>query len=243
MRLVAIVQARMGSTRLPGKTLIDLCGRPMLARVVERLRRASLVQEVMVATSTLAADDAIVELCAAQGWRCFRGSATDVLDRYVQAARAADAEAVMRITGDCPLIDPEIVDQVAGAFLERQPELDYACNFFPRRTFPRGLDTEILRRDTLDYGGAEATDPASREHVTTFIYQNPDRFRIHGILAADGEWSDRRWTVDAPEDLALVSAVYNHFGHDRFGWREVLAAFDEHPEWNDLNRHIEQKTF
>ncbi len=231
----------MGSTRLAGKVLRDLEGEPMLARVVERTRRAALVDEVVVATSTLPADDAIAGTCAARGWSCFRGSESDVLERYLGAARAARAEVIVRITSDCPLIDPSVTDDVIRALVAGEPELDYTCNFHPRRTYPRGLDAEAFPMRVLEECHAAADDPASREHVTLFIYRHPDRFRLQGLEAAGGDWSDLRWTVDTPEDFALAAAVYHHFGHDRFTWREVLAALEEHPEWKDLNRHIEQK--
>ena len=241
MKVVAIIQARMGSTRLPGKVLCDLCGEPMLARVVGRVRRAKLVNEVIVATSTLATDDPIAALCTARGWRCFRGSESDVLDRYLGAAREAGADAIVRITADCPLLDPGVIDDVITAFRVGQPSLDYACNFHPRRTYPRGLDCEILRQDVLERCQREATDALSREHVTAFIYGHPKLFTLRGI-ETDADHSAHRWTVDAPEDFALVETIYRHFAHDHFTWREALAAVEQHPEWSDLNAHIEQKT-
>ncbi len=240
MKVAVIIQARMGSTRLSGKVLRDLAGEPMLARVVARLARASEVDEVIVATSTLPGDEPIAALCAKRAWRCFRGSEDDVLDRYFQAAHAAGADAVVRITADCPLIDPAVVDQVVRAFREQQPALDYACNFHPRRTFPRGLDVEILRRDVLERCHREAADPASREHVTAFIYGHPERFQIHGVMNERDE-STHRWTVDTPEDFALAETIYRHFGHDHFTWREALAALAQHPGWSALNRHVAQK--
>src|SRR5438067_1747080 len=126
----------MGSTRLPGKVLLPVEGEPMLARVIERLERARRLDETMVAASVNADDDAIATLCLERGWRCFRGSETDVLDRYLGAARVSNAAAIVRITADCPLIDPELIDVLVAAFLQRQPELDYACNFHPDRTYP-----------------------------------------------------------------------------------------------------------
>ena len=149
MKTVAIIQARMGSTRLPGKALVDLAGEPMLARVVHRVQRASSVHEVMVATTVQPADDTIAQLCAVNGWPCTRGSQNDVLDRYYQAALASQADVVVRITSDCPLIEPEVIDQVVGALLAGQPAVDYASNVQPPRTFPRGLDTEAMRFDAL----------------------------------------------------------------------------------------------
>ncbi len=240
MRVVAIIQARMGSTRLPGKVLLDLAGEPMLVRGVNRTRRAQTLDEVVVATTVKPTDDAIVDLCDERGWPCFRGSEEDVLDRYYHAALAHQADVVIRITSDCPLIAPEIVDRVVWEFLDLQPEIDYACNVLPRRSFPRGLDTEVMRFDVLEQAWREDRNPAWREHVTPYIQRNPDLFRIHGITN-DIDYSHMRWTVDTPEDLAFVRCIYEHFGHDRFSWRELLAVLDEHPEWLEINQHVQQK--
>lgn len=240
MKVVAIIQVHMGSTRLPGKVLKDLADEPMLARVVNRTRRAQTLDEVVVATTVQRADEAIVHLCAERGWPCFRGSEEDVLDRYYRAAVAHQADVVVRITSDCPLIEPEIVDRVVHEFLERQPEVDYACNTLPRRTFPRGLDTEVMRFDVLEQAWREDDNPAWREHVTPYIQRHPDLFHIHGIVN-EVDYSHMRWTVDTPQDLAFVRRIYDHFGHDRFSWREVLAALDQHPEWLEINRHVQQK--
>lgn len=241
MKVVGIIQARMGSTRLPGKVLLDLAGEPMLARVVNRVRRAQTLDEVVVATTMQPADDAIVRLCAERGWPCFRGSEEDVLDRYYRAAVAHQTDIVVRITSDCPLIEPEIVDRVVREFLDLQPSVDYACNVLPQRTFPRGLDTEAMRFDVLEQVWREDLNPAWREHVTPYIHRNPDLFRIHGVVN-EVDYSDMRWTVDTPEDLAFVRRIYDHFGHNRFSWREVLAVLAEHPEWLEINRHVQQKT-
>ena len=185
MKTVAIIQARMGSTRLPGKVLLDLAGEPMLARVVHRVQRAASLQEVIVATTVQPADDAITQLCAGRGWPCARGSQDDVLDRYYQAATASQADVVVRITSDCPLIEPDVIDQVVGALLAGQPEVDYASNVQPPRTFPRGLDVEVIRFDALERAWREDVDPAWREHVTPYLYRHPERFRIHGVFNAD----------------------------------------------------------
>jgi spore coat polysaccharide biosynthesis protein SpsF len=240
MKTVAIVQARMGSTRLPGKVLQDLAGEPMLARVVNRTCRAKTLQEVVIATTTNVVDDVIVKLCEARGWSWFRGSEEDVLDRYYRAAKKYQADFIVRITSDCPLIDPEVIDQVVQEFLERQPEVDYASNTWPRRTFPRGLDTEVMRMDVLERAWREDRNPAWREHVTPYIYRNPDRFRIHNVVSPV-DYSAMRWTVDTQEDLAFVRKVYDYFGHDRFSWREVLKVLEEHPEWVEINRGVRQK--
>jgi spore coat polysaccharide biosynthesis protein SpsF len=240
VKVVAIVQARMGSTRLPGKVLLDLVGEPMLVRDMNRLARAETLDKVVIATTVEPADDAIVNLCEERAWSYFRGSEEDVLDRYYQAAKIYGAEAVVRITSDCPLIEPEVVDQVVHEFLERQPDVDYASNTAPERTFPRGLDTEVMRFDALEQAWREDDNPAWREHVTPYIRRHPELFKIYGVLN-DEDLSHLRWTVDTPEDLAFVRQIYEHFGHDQFSWHEVLALLDRHPEWRAINRDVQQK--
>jgi len=239
MRTVAIIQARMGSTRLPGKVLLDLAGEPMLARVVNRTRRATTLHELVVATTTEPADEPIVELCATRGWPCFRGSEEDVLDRYYQAANKHRADVVVRITSDCPLIEPEIVNFVVQEFVEKGP-LDYVSNTLPPRNFPRGLDVEVMSFKALERTWCEDDNPAWREHVTPYIYLHPERFAFRAVMN-DRDYSYMRWTVDTAEDLAFVRRIYDHFGHDYFSWREVLAVLDEHPEWLEINRAVRQK--
>lgn len=235
---VAIIQARMGSTRLPGKVLRPLAGRPMLEHVIERVRRAARVDEVLVATTTNPEDAEIMALCQELGCASFRGDEQDVLDRYYQAARASAATVVVRITSDCPLIDPAIIDEVLTVLVKSGA--DYASNIAPTRTFPRGLDTEAFTFTTLERCWREASEPASREHVTAYIYRHPERFRLAGVTH-EGDESAHRWTVDTAEDYALAGRLCTHFGHNRFGWQEALAAVEAHPEWTGLNAHIEQK--
>lgn len=239
MKVVAIIQARMGSTRLPGKVLLDLSGEPMLVRVVNRCRRATTVDQVIIATTTETRDEAIVDLCDSRGWACFRGSEDDVLDRYFQAARKHHAEVVVRITSDCPLIEPEIIDLTVREFLQ-DGTLDYVSNTLPPRTFPRGLDVEVMTFKALERAWQEDGNPAWREHVTPYIYHHPEEFALRTVTN-DHDYSHMRWTVDTPEDLAFARRVYDHFGHDRFSWREVIALLEEHPEWLEINRHIQQK--
>lgn len=240
MKTVAIIQARMGSSRLPGKVLRLVDGQPMLCYVVRRAARAQRVDELVVATTTGPADEPIAAFCRTEGLPCFRGSETDVLDRYYRAARQQGADAIVRITGDCPLIDPEVIDRVVEAFQQHQPKIDYAANIIPRRTYPRGLDTEVFRFDALKRAWREARDPESREHVTAYLYRNPDRFRLLGVLN-ENDLSAKRWTVDTEDDLRLVCAIVAHFGHDRFSWHEVLDAYQQHPEWLEINKHVVQK--
>ena len=240
MKVAAIIQARMGSTRLPGKVLLDLAGEPMLARVVNRAERAQTLDDVVVATTVHPHDEAIVRLCTERGWLYFRGSEDDVLDRYYQATLACQADAIVRITADCPLIEPAIVDRLVRRFLDQQPGADYVCNLVPRRTYPRGMDAEVMSLKVLEQAWRDCHEPAWREHVTTFILRNPDLFQIHGI-ANEVSYSHMRWTVDTPEDLALVRHIYKHFGHDHFSWAEVLALLKEHPEWLDINSDVQQR--
>jgi spore coat polysaccharide biosynthesis protein SpsF len=238
MRIVAIIQAHMGSTRLPGKVLLDLAGRTMLARVVRRAQRAKLIGEVTVACSTEPSDDAIVEECAKLGIRVFRGSDSDVLDRYHGATEAFQPDAVVRITSDCPLIEPEVSDKVIARFLESGA--DYASNTIDR-SYPRGLDTEICKRACLDRAWAEAPEPYQRVHVTPYLYQNPQLFKIVQVRG-ETDLNELRWTVDAPEDYEFISKIFAHFGgEDDFSWHDVLALLKSSPELEEINRHIRQK--
>jgi spore coat polysaccharide biosynthesis protein SpsF len=240
MITVAIIQARIGSSRLPGKVLLDLAGEPMLARVVNRVRRAETIDEVVIATTTEQADDELAAVCTTRGWRFFRGSQDDVLDRYYQAAMEYGAGLIVRITSDCPLIEPEIIDRVVHELLDSSPPADYACNFLPKRTFPRGLDVEAFGFDTLRVLWKEDQNPAWREHVTQFLHHHPERFAIRGVQN-DRDLSAIRWTVDTHQDFDLVRRIYEGFGHDRFSCREVVTLLEENPQWLDLNRHVQQK--
>jgi len=238
-KAVAIVQARMGATRLPGKVMMDLAGEPMLVRVVNRVRGACRLDDVVVATTTNRDDDPIVDLCRVRGWPVFRGSAEDVLDRYYQSAVAHDAGAVVRLSSDCPLIDPKVIDAVVGEFQSHYPDVDYVSNNI-QRTFPLGLDVEAISFDALERAWKEDKNPSWREHVTPYIYRHPERFRIRNV-ANDVDYSHMRWTVDTAEDLAFVRRIYDHFGRDDFGWRQVIDLLEAHPEWLEINLEVQQK--
>jgi spore coat polysaccharide biosynthesis protein SpsF len=238
MKVVAIVQARMGSTRLPGKVLMDLGGETALARVLNRLRRSQLIQEVVVATTTSAPDVAIAQECIRLGAPFFRGSEGDVLDRYYRAALECQAEAVVRITADCPLIDPELVDDTVRPFLEQHA--DFASNVTPRR-YPRGLDTEILSAIALERAWHEARSSYEREHVTPYIYEHAQQFKVISVRGHD-DYSHYRWTLDTPEDLQLLRAIYSRFGNqDDAGWRDVVALMEREPQLAALNSQVLQK--
>ena len=238
VRVVAIIQARMGSTRLPGKVMKDIGGETMLARVVWRARRAKLLDEVVVATTSKSVDAPIVSECSKLSAPIFRGDEQDVLDRYYRSAQANRAEAVVRITSDCPLIDPEIIDDVVRAFLKAKP--DYASNTL-NHTYPRGLDIEVMTMASLERAWHESNKPYHRSHVTPYIYQNPDLFRLLSVKA-EGDYSSHRWTVDTHEDLSFVRSVYGRFDNqDTFNWHDVLKVLDREPELMEVNHHIRQK--
>lgn len=240
MKRVAIVQARAGSSRLPRKVLADIEGRSMLARVVDRLRRAQRVDEVVVATTDQPADDAVAEHCAERGIAVFRGDEADVLDRFHRCAVAHEADVVVRVCADCPLIDPELVDQTVEA-LEMDDELDYVALSIPFRSFPLGLDVEAIRAPALERAWREDARPEWREHVTPYIYRTPGAFRLRGLKHTD-DLSWMRWTVDTPADLEFIRRVYASFGRDDMGWREVVELLRAHPEWQRINDGVTQRT-
>lgn len=234
MRIAVIVQARMGSTRLPGKVLADVNGHPVLWHVVTRARRAQTVDTVIVATSEREQDDPIAEFCHRHDIPCARGSEDDVLDRYYGAAREHRADVVVRVTGDCPLLDPEVLDRVVETYL--QGNFDYVSNTL-RSTYPDGLDTEVFNFAALEGAWREARLPAEREHVTPYIRAS-GRFRT-GNVTSDAWPPTRhlRWTVDEPADLEFVRQVYARLGQGgrSFGWLEVLRLSEEHPDIVQIN--------
>jgi spore coat polysaccharide biosynthesis protein SpsF len=235
MRVVAIVQARMGSSRLPAKVLARIAGKTMLARVVGRLLDARSLDAIVIATTTRELDDVIEAEAERLGVGVFRGSETDVLARYHGAARAARAEAIVRITSDCPLIDPNVVDAVVAAL---GPDIDYASNTRDR-TYPRGLDVEAFHRDTLDRMARMATSQAAREHVTAFITEHPELFQIAQVRS-HLDASEMRWTVDTPEDLELVRALCAAFDGNPPGVDELIAYLRARPDLAAINAHVLQ---
>jgi spore coat polysaccharide biosynthesis protein SpsF len=241
IRRVVIVQARMTSTRLPGKVLMDLAGRPMLERQLERLSACARVDDIVLAVTTNRDDDPLVALAERLGARWHRGSEHDVLARYHGAAAEAEADLVVRVTGDCPLIDPDETDAVVEA-LEEHATCDYASNSL-QAALPRGLDTEALWRDVLERLHRMATSPAAREHVTWFCHaERPDLFALHSVQRPY-EASDLRWTVDTPQDLAMVRRLYADLGlaEQRVPLADVIAHVRRHPEIAALNADVAQK--
>jgi spore coat polysaccharide biosynthesis protein SpsF len=235
---VAVLQARFSSTRLPGKVLKPLLGRPMLARQLERIGRAASIDRIVVATSTEASDDPIAGLCSEIGVGCYRGSLDDVLDRMYQAAAAVGSATVMRLTGDCPLADPAVLDDLNAYFL--QGGYDYASNTI-EPTFPDGLDAEVMRLECLEAAWREAVLPSEREHMTPFIYNHPERFRL-GSFKREPDLSGLRWTVDEPSDFEFVSRIYEalYDGNPAFATSDVLRLLRDQPELELTNNGQER---
>lgn len=242
MKRVIVVQARMTSTRLPGKVLMDVGGKPMLVQQLRRLKRCRRADEIVLATTRNDVDDTVVALADAEGVRWFRGSENDVLSRYAGAAREAQAGLIVRITADCPLIDPGVTDRVIAALEERATECDYAANVV-RRTFPKGLDAEAFFVDTLERVHRMGASRPAREHVTWFIYrERPDLFAVHSVVD-DEDHSDIRWTVDTAEDLALVRRLYEELElcERDLTYRDILAHVLARPDLVEMNRRIVQR--
>lgn len=205
--ILAILQARMSSTRLPGKVLRPLAGAPMVLRQIERTNQSRRIDRLVVATSDDRTDDVLTDVLEAKGVEVFRGPLEDVLGRYAGALQAkGPADHVVRMTADCPFIDWEVIDAVIEAHLAA--DVDYTANTWRRRSFPKGLDVDIVKAAVLAEAAAEASDPYEREHVLPFIYGHPERYRLQGFEQA-GDEGEVRWTVDLPEDLEFASAVYD----------------------------------
>ena len=238
-KTVAIIQARMASTRLPGKVMKMIDDQPMLDHVVRRVQSASLVDQTVVATSNQESDRTLIEHCQDRGWDFVCGHPTDVLQRYVSAAKFFEAEQIVRITSDCPLMDPNVIDrvvQVANSY----PQFDLVSNVAHRRTFPRGLDVEVFSRAALQRAHEQANLDRYREHVTLAMYDQSEHFSV-GAVSSPLDLSNHRWTVDTADDLLLVNRIYSYFRSPMFGMREVVDAFRLHPEWSAINSHVQQK--
>ena len=245
-KIVAIIQARMGSTRLPGKVLLPVNDRPVLAWVVERVKLAETIDQIVVATTDHSDDQPVVDLCRRAGYRYVRGDQYDVLDRYYQAARESRAEVVVRITGDCPLIDPGVIDKTVNAFLQAQPACDFAANRLPppgKRTYPIGLDTEVCSFQALHTAWEEAEEPHQREHVMPYLYEEEGRFNVV-IVDHHTDLGGLRWTVDTPQDLKLIRKIVEKLdGRLDFGWLEVVNLIKQEPELALINEEVEAKNF
>ncbi|MCY6370412.1 glycosyltransferase family protein [Clostridium ganghwense] len=242
MKVVCIVQARVGSTRLPGKVLKKICGKTVLEHDIDRLKRISNIDKIVIATTELEKDKAIVYEAERLGVNYFTGSEDDVLSRYYYAAKQNNAEVVIRVTSDCPLIDSEISEGVIQFYLDNMDKYDYVSNTI-ERTYPRGLDTEVFSFKGLEKAFIEAVSQSDREHVTPYIWDNADIFRVYQYKN-DVDYSNLRWTLDTIEDFKLIDSIYNHLYYENgnnFGIREILKVLEKYPEIKDINKEIEQK--
>jgi spore coat polysaccharide biosynthesis protein SpsF len=234
--ILGVLQARVSSSRLPGKVLLPILGEPMILRQIERLRRARRLDALVLATSTDASDDPLAEVAAAAGVPVARGPLDDVLGRFVMAATPHAPDWVVRLTGDCPLVDPELIDRLVSETLDARA--DYGSTAL-EPTYPDGLDAEIVRFSLLKQIDAEVRTDAEREHVTLAVHRDPGRFRLHSVRGSP-DLSALRWTVDEPRDLAFVTEVYRalHPLNPRFGTTDVLDLMRRSPELQRMNGDI-----
>ncbi len=242
-RVVAIVQARMGSSRLPGKVLKEILGRPLLGLLIERLRRCIRLNELVIATSTYELDDVIFGYCKRNEVAVYRGSEDDVLSRYAEAAKAFDADVVVRICADSPLIDPGLIDDLISDYLCGPISCDYISNTL-NQTYPLGMNAEVFSAEALTDANINARMPYEREHVTPYIYGNPDRYTIRE-KHAELDYSKIRLTVDVPEDFDLVKLVFERIypNNADFGLAEIISLYRDSPEIFDINAHVQQNRF
>lgn len=233
MKYLVLIQARCGSTRLPGKVMLDLCGKPALQRVVERVQRSCHADEVIVITSIPKSNLPLIKLCVEMGIRVFVGSEEDVLDRYWQAAKLFHPEYVVRITADCPLFDWRYLDM---AIEQMQEDTDYMTEM--TETFPDGEDIEIIKFSALKQAWEEAKMTSEREHVTLYIKNHPDKFHIQNLECPISGIGEKRWTMDEEEDYQLIRSIYEHFfsqGKEDFVTEDILAFLAKNPELEKVN--------
>lgn len=233
------MQARMGSSRLPGKVLLKAGGKTFLEHAFGRLEMARTVDQCVVATTIEGRDDVLSHFCESRGWACSRGPEQDVLARYYEASRQFPSDIIVRVTADCPLLDPDLIDQVVELLLRGQPAMAYASNVIEPRHFPRGLDVEAFKFSALEEAWKETSDPSDREHVTPFLRNHPDKFPQSALHARQNNAS-HRWTLDTPEDQKLLTRILDH-APDPAPWETILTLVETHPEWNQLNAMIRQK--
>ena len=237
---IAIIQARMTSERLPRKVLQDIGGQTMLERVVRRLRHSQRIDDIVVATSTNPADDAIVAECERIGVRTMRGSEEDVLGRFLDAAATTEADVFVRVSADSPFVDADVCDLIISRFLAADPPVDYASNKL-EPTFPLGLDAEVFSRTALLKAAREAMAPYERSHVTVYMYQHPELFQLLAVKSPR-DLHSWRWTVDTPEDLEFARVVFDRLdGRNDFSWLEVLEVLEADPGLAAINAHVPVK--
>lgn len=239
-KVTAIVQARTSSSRLPGKVLKEILGKPMILLELERIRQCRYIDEIVLATSLDESDALLAKTVKNAGYPVYLGNLNDVLDRYYQCAKLYSSEHVVRITGDCPVIDPQIVDSVICKHL--QEGNDYTSNTLGKTTFPDGLDTEVIKYTALEQAWKEANLTSEREHVTQYIVKHPEIFRQGSLLCEIPGLGDERWTVDEPEDFRFISEVYERLYPDKpdFTFKDVLILLEKFPELRSINQGFER---
>ena len=240
MRKLIIVQARMGSSRLPGKVLKEVCGKTLLEHLIIRLRRVLQADHIVIATTIKEQDSQIVDLCIKLNVPFYRGPEDDVLSRYYEAALKDRADLVIRVTSDCPLIDPCIIDSVVSFYINNQDKVDYVSNCL-NRTYPRGMDVEVFSFSILKEAHEEAKENHEREHVTPFIISRPSRYRLHNIEHSTN-LSHYRLTIDTSEDLDLVKKIFKElfFTNPEFKMKDILTVLEVNSEWLSINSHVKQ---
>jgi spore coat polysaccharide biosynthesis protein SpsF len=241
MKIGAIIQARMGSTRLSGKVMKKIKGKTVLHHVIDRIQQSKLLDESIVATTILERDDIIENEIKKCGVKCFRGSEEDVLSRYYYAAKENNVDIIIRITSDCPLIDPNVIDEIVEFYLNGNYDLvTNAGSDLTQRTYPRGLDTEVFSFEVLENAFINGKESYHREHVTPFIYEYSNK--IHNFQNII-DYSKYRWTLDTEEDFKLISEIYNRLykGTHDFYLQDIIELFKQEPKLFTINAHIEQK--
>ena len=240
-RVVVTIEARMGSSRLPGKVLLPALGEPMLLHLVRRLRAVASLDEIVIATTTNAADQSIVDFAQEHGVACFRGSEDDVLARVIGAGESAQADVVVDITGDCPVIDPDLVEQTIRMFLAH--EVDYVSNSIIR-SYPDGMDTQVMSMQALRNSAEMTQDPLNREHVSRFIWQHPERYRIVNLVAPPSlHWPELGLTLDEVGDYNLLRKLIETLAPAKplFGCGDMIAFLRAEPQWLAMNRDVLRK--
>lgn len=236
MSTIAIIQARMGSTRLPNKVLKDLCGKPVLQHIINRVSKSRYIEKIVVATSIEEEDNKIEKFLKTQHIKCFRGSQNNVLERFYQCAKEYEGKTILRLTSDNALIDPEIIDE-GIEFFRNRPEIDY---LYYREGLPLGMAVEIFTFDALKRAYKEAIDKECLEHVTPYLYRNKEKFRALRAASIGQDRSYLRWTMDTQEDYQLIQNIYTSlYKEDEiFSYSAVLLEYDKHKEWEHINANI-----
>jgi spore coat polysaccharide biosynthesis protein SpsF len=237
--IAAIIQARLGSTRLPGKVLADIQGKTLLEHVIQRVSASKLIEDIIIATTINEKDKAIIDFAHTRGIKCYAGSEDDVLDRFYRAAKKFNVNTIVRITPDDPFKDPEVIDKLIKRYLDKKDDIDYVSNTI-KPTYPEGLDAEVFSFRALEKAWREAKKPSEREHVTPYIWKHPEFFRLVNV-ENDKDLSGLRWTLDTEADLQFAREVYARLYHGQvFLMKDILALLEAEPELARINAGMER---